>query len=70
MIKHYTFHAPVGVVSRTELGLHEDDEKPECDRCLGKGWNWEDHQVAERKSDVQTFKIHCDQCEGTGHELV
>ena len=46
------------------------DEKTECDRCCGKGWNWEDHQVAERKSDVQTLKIHCDKCEGTGHELV
>lgn len=50
--------------------IDDDYDKPECERCCGKGWNWEDHQVAERKSDVQTLKIHCDKCEGTGHELV
>lgn len=46
------------------------EEKIECDRCCGKGWNWEEHQVAERKSDLQTIKVHCDKCEGTGYELV
>ena len=56
---------PCGSDSSTELG----DEKCECDVCCGKGWNWEEHQVAERKSDVQTLKIHCDKCEGTGYEL-
>ena len=52
-----------------EQGCNGFDEKTECDRCFGKGWNWEDHQVAERKSDVQTLKIHCDKCEGPGYEL-
>lgn len=47
-----------------------DEEKIECECCCGKGWNWEERQVAERESDVQTLKIHCDKCEGTGHELV
>ena len=56
---------PCGSDSSTELG----DEQCECERCCGKGWNWEEHQVAERKSDVQTLKIHCDKCEGTGYEL-
>lgn len=62
--------APTGVVSSTELGGDADDERCECEVCCGKGWNWEEHQVAERKSDLQTLKIHCDKCEGTGHELV
>jgi DnaJ-class molecular chaperone len=62
--------APAGVVSSDQLGDIEDDERVECDRCLGKGWNWEEHQVAERKSDIQTFKVDCSKCDGTGHELV
>jgi DnaJ-class molecular chaperone len=62
--------APAGVVSSTAFGMHEDDEKLECDRCLGKGWNLEDHQVAERKSDIQTFKVECSKCDGTGYEMV
>jgi DnaJ-class molecular chaperone len=61
---------PTGVVSSTELGDIEDDGRVECDRCLGKGWNWEDHQVAERKSDIQTFKVECSKCDGTGYEMV
>lgn len=38
----------------------------ECSECCGKGWNWEDHQVAERKSDTQTFKVECPACYGIG----
>ena len=38
----------------------------ECEECAGKGWNWEYQQVAERKSDVQEFKIDCEVCDGTG----
>lgn len=38
-----------------------------CDRCNGKGVHWESCQVAERESDVQTLRVHCDACEGVGY---
>ena len=56
-------------IEMTELTSDADDEKCECEDCCGKGWNWEEQQVGERKSDVQTIKTHCDKCEGTGYEL-
>lgn len=43
-----------------------DDNQVECQACYGKGFNDVERQVAERKSDVQTFRETCDACEGTG----
>lgn len=37
-----------------------------CVNCCGAGWTWQLRQVAERDTDVQTVKIHCDECGGTG----
>lgn len=42
------------------------DDFVECQACYGKGFNDVERQVAERKSDVQTFRETCDACEGTG----
>lgn len=39
----------------------------DCDDCCGKGWNWEEHQVAERATDVQEFKVDCETCHGRGY---
>lgn len=39
----------------------------DCDDCCGKGWNWEEQQVAERATDTQTFKIECQTCCGRGY---
>lgn len=38
-----------------------------CDHCNGGGWHWQEHQVGERKTDVQQLKTHCDKCEGLGY---
>lgn len=38
-----------------------------CDHCNGDGWHWQEHQVGERKTDVQQLKTHCDKCEGLGY---
>lgn len=43
-----------------------DDNQVECQACYGKGFNDVERQVAERKSDVQTFRETCEACEGTG----
>lgn len=37
-----------------------------CKHCNGDGWTWQVRQVAERKTDVQEFKIDCAECNGTG----
>lgn len=38
-----------------------------CNGCNGDGWYWQEHQVAERKTDTQTLKTHCDECGGLGY---
>lgn len=42
------------------------DAPQECQACVGKGFNDVDRQVAERKSDVQTFREECEARDGTG----
>lgn len=51
--------------ARGETYVNADDFV-ECQACYGKGFNDVERQVAERKSDVQTFRETCDACEGTG----
>ena len=46
----------------------QEDEPRYCEACNGMGWTWEEKQVGERKSDIQTIAVHCDKCEGTGYE--
>lgn len=46
--------------------VRDPDDFVECQACYGKGFNDVERQVAERKSDVQTFRETCDACEGTG----
>ena len=43
-----------------------DFDASPCERCDGEGWHWQEHQVAERATDVQTLKTHCDLCGGLG----
>lgn len=44
----------------------DPDAFVECQACYGKGFNDVERQVAERKSDVQTFRETCEACDGTG----
>jgi DnaJ-class molecular chaperone len=46
--------------------MTDDDDSSECPDCAGKGWNWQEQQVAERKSDVQEFMVECESCGGAG----
>lgn len=59
--------AMLGDIARAALSkARGDDNQVECQACYGKGFNDVERQVAERKSDVQTFRETCDACEGTG----
>ncbi len=44
----------------------EEHDAWKCEHCNGDGWTWQERQVAERKTDVQEFKIDCDACNSTG----
>ena len=62
----------IGAAGRAALAkargdaVRDLDDFVECQACYGKGFNDVERQVAERKSDVQTFRETCDACEGTG----
>jgi hypothetical protein len=45
---------------------HADPDATECDECAGAGWYWKECQVAERVTDVQSFKTDCEACAGVG----
>lgn len=58
---------PGAVKARAALAkARGDDNQVECQACYGKGFNDVDAQVAERESDVQTFRETCEVCDGTG----
>lgn len=44
------------------------DDFVDCDECNGNGFRDVKRQVAERKSDVQTFREECESCCGSGKE--
>lgn len=44
------------------------DDFVDCDECNGVGFRDVERQVAERKSDVQTFREDCESCGGSGKE--
>lgn len=49
-----------------QMAEHADPDASECESCVGQGWYWQEHQVAERATDVQTFKTDCEACSGIG----
>lgn len=62
---------------RTALAQSDDKAQPvvpdfdsfvDCDACCGNGFRDVEHQVAERESDVQTFREECETCGATGKE--
>jgi hypothetical protein len=63
-LKDFAKAVELAVKGRVHEALELDTS--DCDECCGKGWNWEEHQVAERKSDIQEFKSDCTACDGRG----
>lgn len=49
-----------------QMAEHADPDASECESCAGQGWYWQEHQVAERATDIQTFKTDCEACAGIG----
>ena len=43
-----------------------DDEASDCRACCGKGWNDEWRRVPGHYLGGEEFRIHCDECGGTG----